>query len=83
MDYYKSTLGGIYKVFAADSTTGHVTIILNYNNSGMYNVLNQQLSTTSTSGSSQYEMYVQVMEPATREEFLTYLNLTKSFLNNL
>jgi hypothetical protein len=75
MIYYKSSSGGVYKVYAADNTTGKVTIILNYKGLGMYNVLNQNLSiNTPLSGKSDY---------ATKTDFTEYITLTKTFLNTL
>ena len=83
MDYYKSSLGGVQKYYAADSSTGKVTIILNYDGLGMYNVLNQKLSKDSTNGTSDYDFYVSILETSTKSEFTTYADLTKTFLNSL
>lgn len=83
MQYYKSNLGGVYKVYAGDPTTGKLTIILNYKNLNMYNVLNQQLSVDASSGSSEYQMYVSSLETCTRTDFLALLGPTKTFLDSL
>jgi hypothetical protein len=80
MDYYKSSMGGVYKVYAGDSTTGKLTIILDYKGLGMYNVLNQKLSTT---GASEYNSYIVGLSAATKSEFTTYVDLAKTFLTNL
>lgn len=83
MDYYKSSSGGVDKVYAADNTTGKLTIILNYKGLGMYNVLNQQLSLTSGSKASDYDIYISSLNPSTKLEFTEYVTLTKTFLDNL
>jgi hypothetical protein len=83
MNYYKSSTGGVYKVYAADNTTGKLTIILNYNSLGMYSVLNQQLSLDSSSRTSDYDIYISSLDDATQSEFTEYVTLTKTFLNTL
>jgi hypothetical protein len=84
MIYYKSSSGGVDKVYAADNTTGKVTIILNYKGLGMYNVLNQRLSIdTPLSGKSDYDIYISSLYVATKSDFTGYVDLTKTFLNTL
>lgn len=83
MQYYKSNLGGVYKVYAGDPATGKMTVILNYKSLGMYNVLNQQLSTDASSGTSEYQSYVAPLETSTRAEFQTLSGPAKTFLDSL
>ena len=84
MIYNKSSSGGVYKVYAADNTTGKVTIILNYKGLGMYNVLNQNLSIdTPLSGKSDYDIFISSLDIATKTDFTEYITLTKTFLNTL
>lgn len=84
MDYYKSSSGGVYKVYAADNTTGKVTIILNYKNLGMYNVINEKLSLTSpTSGKTDYDIFISTLDIATKSDFSSLVDSTKTFLNTL
>ena len=84
MIYYKSSSGGVDKVYAADNTTGKVTIILNYKGLGMYNVINQKLSlNTPLSGKSDYEIYISSLDVSTKSDFTGYVDLTKTFLNTL
>jgi len=84
MIYYKSSSGGVDKVYAADNTTGKVTIILNYKGLGMYNVLNQRLSIdTPLSGKSDYDIYISSLYVATKSDFTGYVDLAKTFLNTL
>ena len=85
MDYYKSTINNYERVCAADKTTGRVSVIINYNGTGMYNVINQQLSTTKESSQlySMYETYLLGFESITKSEFTTHVDLAKSFLNTL
>lgn len=84
MNYYKSSTGGVDKVYSADNTTGKLTIILNYNGLGMYNVINQKLSiNTPTSGKSDYDIYISSLDVATKSDFTEYVDLTKTFLNTL
>jgi hypothetical protein len=84
MEYYKSSTGGVDKVYAADNTTGKLTIILDYKGLGMYNVLNQRLSIdTPLSGKSDYDIYISTLDVAIKSDFTEYINLTKTFLNTL
>lgn len=84
MEYYKSSSGGVYKVYAADNTTGKVTIILNYKNLGMYNVINEKISiNTPLSGKSDYDIYISSLDVLTKSDFTEYVDLTKTFLNTL
>jgi hypothetical protein len=84
MNYYKSSSGGVDKVYAADNTTGKLTIILNYKGLGMYNVLNQKLSLdTPLSGKSDYDIYISTLDTAAKADFTDYVDLTKTFLNTL
>jgi hypothetical protein len=84
MVYYKSSSGGVDKVYAADNTTGKLTIILDYKGLGMYNVLNQRLSIdTPLSGKSDYEIYISTLDTTIKSDFTKYVDLTKTFLNTL
>jgi hypothetical protein len=83
MVYYKSSSGGVDKVYAVDNTTGKVTIILNYKGLGMYNVVNQKLSLDSSGRTSDYDIYISSLDDATKSEFTEYVTLTKTFLNTL
>lgn len=83
MQYYKSSSGGVYKVYACDPTTGKSTIVLNYKNTGMYNVINQQFSIVGGSGTSDYDMHISSLETSTRTEFLALADPAKVFLNGL
>jgi len=84
MEYYKSSTGGVDKVYAADNTTGNITIILDYKGLGMYNVLNQKLSiNTPLSGKSDYEIYISTLDATIKSDFTKYIDLTKTFLNTL
>jgi len=83
MEYYKSSSGGVYKVYAADKTTGKVTFILNCQNLGMYNVINQKLSLDSSSRESDYDLYISSLDSSEEKEFTDYVALAKNFLNTL
>lgn len=83
MEYYKSDRGGVPKVYSTNPASGMVTTILNYKDLGVYNVLNQDLPTDSTSGQSEYERYVSSLTPSNRQEFLTVWNLANTFMGSL
>ena len=79
MEYYKSSSGGVYKVYAIDPTTGRSTLVLNYKNTGMYNVINQQFPP----GSPEYDMHVSSLAASTRSEFLALAEPAKTFIEGL
>lgn len=84
MQYYQSSIGGVYKVYACDPTSGKITVILDYQSLGMYNVLNQKLSTTAPSeGLSPYDLYIVPLEPCDKTVFTGVSTLAKSFLDSL
>ena len=84
MQYYKSSSGGVYKVYACDSSTGKSTIILNYKGLGMYNVINQDLSTTSTgSRPSDYDLHISGLTSCEKSEFSSLAAQAKTFIDSL
>ena len=84
MQYYKSSSGGVYKVYACDPSTGKSTLILNYKSLGMYNVINQDLSTTATgSRPSDYDLHISGLTPCEKSEFSSLATQAKTFIDSL
>jgi hypothetical protein len=85
MKYYRSSSGGVYKVYACNPDTGRSTLILNYKSLGMYNVINQNLSTIPISGLglSDYDLHISGLTECQKSDFSALAAQAKTFIDSL